>query len=310
MNYENTFSTQSKVKGFSLVIIAATLWGISGPVAQYLFEQHSFSPEWLVVVRLLMSGILLLGLAYRKEKFKVWGIWRDKNDRLSLLLFSILGILAVQYTFFAAIKNGNAATATVLQYLAPVIITGYLAIRSKRFPSVKEITALLLAIAGTFLLITHGNIHSLSISGLTVFWGLSSALALAFYTLQPHRILQKWGSTIVIGWGMLIGGVAFSPIHFPWIYHGSWSIPIYLSLFFIIIFGTLIAFFCYLESLKYISASQSSLLACLEPLSATLLSVAWLNVSFGFMEWIGTFCILCTIVLLSASKNNLISKNN
>lgn len=36
------------------------LWGISGTVAEYLFKKNGFTPEWLVVIRLLVSGMTLL----------------------------------------------------------------------------------------------------------------------------------------------------------------------------------------------------------------------------------------------------------
>ena len=48
--------------------------------------------------------------------------------------------------------------------------------------------------------------------------------------------------------------------------------------------------------------SESSILGCIEPLSATILSVLWLNVSFGLPELIGTACIIFTVILLSFSK--------
>ena len=48
---------KSRFKGIALVIFGATLWGISGTVAEFLFQKNSFTTEWLVVVRLLLSGI-------------------------------------------------------------------------------------------------------------------------------------------------------------------------------------------------------------------------------------------------------------
>ncbi|KAB2334933.1 EamA family transporter [Cytobacillus depressus] len=295
-------STFLRKKGILLVLIAAILWGVSGTVAQFLFQHQGFSPEWLVVVRLLISGALLLGIAYKKEKHRVWAIWKVKYDAFSIILFGILGMLGVQYTFFAAIKHGNAATATVLQYLAPVLIMCYAAFRSKRMPTKTEGLAFILAISGTFLLVTQGSFHTLSISGLALFWGLISAVALAFYTLHPLKLLANWGSVIVVGWGMLIGGVFFSFIHPPWAFEGHWSLSAVFSVIFVIAFGTFIAFYCYLESLKYISASETSLLACTEPLTAAFLAIIWLHVTFGLAEWIGTICILSTIALLSVKK--------
>ncbi|WP_316252431.1 EamA family transporter [Bacillus sp. YC2] len=299
---KNAAISYSRTTGIVLVLIGAILWGVSGTVAQYLFQHQHFNTEWLTSVRLLMSGILLLGIAYRKEKRRIWSVWKDKRDGFSLLLFGIFGMLGVQYTYFAAIQHGNAATATVLQYLGPAIITCFLALRSKRLPSGKELLAVLLAVLGTFILVTHGNVRSLSMSGWAIFWGISSAFALAFYTLQPHRLLKKWGSAIVVGWGMLIGGIALSFVRRPWNFEGQWSLSAYAAIVFIIIFGTLIAFYCYLESLKYLSASETSLLACAEPLSAAFLAVIWLHVPFGLSEWLGTLLILGTIALLSIKK--------
>ncbi|MGG0178626.1 DMT family transporter [Gottfriedia acidiceleris] len=299
MSSDKIALTNFRTKGIILVLTAAILWGISGTVAQFVFQRNHFSPEWLVVIRLLFSGFILLIFASLKEKRNIVEIWKDKKDVLSLLLFSILGMLAVQYTYFAAIKASNAATATILQYLAPVMITVYLAMRFKKVPTRKEVLAVILALAGTFLLVTHGTIKGLSITGWALFWGLASAFALAFYSLQPQNLLKKFGSTIVVGWGMLIGGICFSFIHSPFNFQGHWSMSAYFAVIFIVLFGTLIAFYCYLESLKYINASESSLLACVEPLSAAVLSVIWLRVNFEMIDWIGSLCIISTIVILS-----------
>ncbi|MDF2505478.1 DMT family transporter [Clostridium sp.] len=269
---------QPRIKGIMLVIIGAMLWGISGTVAQYLFQKKDFSPEWLVVIRLLISGLILLLYAFIKDKQNVWKIWSSKRDSLSLIFFSVLGMLGVQYTYFAAIKYGNAATATILQYLSPVIIVCYLAIRRKKIPNSQEIIAVGLAMLGTFFIITKGNIHSISISKLALFWGISSAFAAAFYTLQPHSLLNKWGSTLVVGWGMLVGGVTFSFIHQPWNFTGQWSITSILT----------------------------SVLSSVEPLSAAFLSVLWLHIPFGMPECLGTVCIIVTIIILSRVKNKKI----
>nr|WP_274597524.1 EamA family transporter [Clostridium beijerinckii] len=285
-----------------MVIIGAMLWGISGTAAQYLFQKKGFSPEWLVVIRLLSSGIILLLYTFMKGEQNIWEVWKSKNDALSLIFFSVLGMLGVQYTYFAAIKYGNAATATILQYSSPVIITCYLAIRNKKIPKLKEIIAIGLAMLGTSFIITKGNIHSISISRLALFWGIASAFAAAFYTLQPRLLLRKWGSILVAGWGMLIGGISFSFIEQPWNCTGIWSTNSILAIIFVVLFGTLIAFTCFLESLNYIKPTESSILSSAEPLSAAILSVLWLHEELGIAQWIGTACIITTIIILSRIK--------
>jgi drug/metabolite transporter (DMT)-like permease len=291
-----------KFLGIALVLTGATLWGISGTVVQFLFQQKGYNPEWLVVIRLLISGtILLMYSRFRKNK-DIFLIWKLKEDRIHILIFGIFGMLGVQYTYFAAIEAGNAATATVLQYLGPVFILGYIVLKSRRLPTNKEIISIFLALLGTFFLVTNGNVQTLSISKWAFFWGISSAIALAFYTLQPVQLIKKWETIIVVGWGMLIGGIGFSLINPPWVFQGQLSLSSFIAILFIIIFGTIIPFYFYLESLNYISATEASLLACVEPLSAAFLSVVWLHVSFGFYEWIGTILILATIAILSQEK--------
>lgn len=96
-----------------------------------------------------------------------------------------------QYTYFTAISASNAGTATVLQYIGPVLILIYLSIRTKRLPRKSELLAISLAVLGTFLLATHGKPGSMVLSGKALGWGLLSAGALAVYTVQPGRLLKN-----------------------------------------------------------------------------------------------------------------------
>ncbi len=285
-------------KGITLVVIAALFWGVSGTVVQYLLRL-GFTVDWLVSIRLMASGLIMLLYARIAKQERIWDIWKVKYDAVRLVLFSIFGMLAVQYTFFAAIDHSNAATATVLQYLAPILIAIYLAFKLRRIPKTKELIAILFAVVGTFLLVTEGNFSSLSISGAALFWGIGSAIALAIYTLSPQNLLARWGSIQVVGWSMLIAGLLFSLYHPPWKFSGNVSVASMVAVIFIVIFGTLLAFNFYLASLTYITPSETSLLACIEPLSAAVLSVVWLHVRFGAMEWIGAICIIVTVTILS-----------
>lgn len=298
-------SSNQRMKGIVLVLFASLLWGVSGTVAQYLFQTPKISPAWLVSARLLISGVILLILGYRKKGNYVWAIWSHESDRIKIVIFGILGMLTVQYTFFEAIDHGNAATATVIQYLAPVLIAIYVAFRTRRLPLFKEMLAIILAILGTFFLVTQGRLDSLAISQGALIWGLSSALALAFYNLYPVQLLARWGSMIVVGWGMLIGGIGCSFIHPLWRFEGDFTITALIAIIYIILFGTFIPFYAYTESLNYIYPSEASLLACAEPLSAVIVAVIWLHVPFGLPEWFGTACILSTIFILSVGGKKL-----
>ncbi|MCY7879313.1 DMT family transporter, partial [Bacillus spizizenii] len=255
--------------------------------------------------RLLLSGLLLLMiLSAGKNRRAVWEIWKDKKSAIQLIVFGIAGMLGVQYTFLASIGTGNAAVATLLQYLAPVMIVLFMLVTRKNSFQLADICALVLALGGTFLLLTNGSINNLTVSPLSVIWGLLSAAALAFYTLYSSPLLKKWGSALVIGWGMLIGGIGMSFIHPPWdVDVQGWTISENVSVGFIVIFGTLLGFYMYLTSLKYLFPQEASMLGCTEPVAAVASSILWLGVSFGLYQAAGTACILAMIFVLSQKKN-------
>ena len=136
-------------------------------------------------------------------------------------------------------------------------------------------------------------------SKLALFWGLLSAFSAAFYTLQPRYLLSRWRSSLVIGWGMLIGGIAMSPINPPWEFIGTWDLSAFWGLIFIIVFGTVIAFSAYLESIRYLLPSETGTIASVEPLSAVILSIYFLHTPFGLIDCLGGLCILSTVFILA-----------
>ncbi|WP_243300120.1 DMT family transporter [Bacillus litorisediminis] len=295
---------QPRWAGFLLVILGASFWGIGGTVSQHLFQKENISVEWLVSVRLLIAGVIMLLLSFFfKDRRKVIEIWSNRNTSLQLIIFGLLGMLVVQYTYMASINLGNAAVATLLQYLAPIFILMYLVLTRVKHLKLQDVIAVVLALSGTFLLLTNGSIGSLAVPMSSVVWGILSGLALAFYTLYAGGLLQKWGSVTVIGWAMIIGGIGMSLIHPPWRFDpGNWANSTYFYLGFVILFGTMLAFWFYLESLKYLKPQETSLLGTLEPLAAIITSVLWLKIPFGIYQLIGTFFILCMILYLSLVK--------
>ncbi|MFZ3195304.1 MAG: EamA family transporter, partial [Bacillus mycoides] len=88
----------NRLKGIIMVVIGACLWGLSGTAAQQLFQYENVSTEWLVTIRLLISGaILLIMSSFGANKKEIFGIWKQKSDANKIILFGLLGMLAVQY---------------------------------------------------------------------------------------------------------------------------------------------------------------------------------------------------------------------
>ena len=111
-----------------------------------------------------------------------------------------------QLTYLEAIAETNAGTATVLQYLCPVGILAYTCVKDRVAPTLSEVVSMLLAIGGTFLIATHGQLNHLAINPKGLAWGLISAFAYAPLHHSTYSVNSKMGSMLVIGIGMLIPG--------------------------------------------------------------------------------------------------------
>lgn len=295
----------SRYKGIILVITGALFWGIGGTVSKKLFQEFAIDVNWLVTTRLLIAGVLLLTVQFfRKDRAQIIGVWKTRRVAIQLMIFGLLGMLAVQYTYMASIKHGNAAVATLLQYLAPVMIIVYLLFRRQTILTRKDLLTVSLALIGCFFLLTNGSITQLSLPAPAIIWGVLSGVALAFYTLYAVPLLKQYDSLVIVGWAMIIGSLALSFVHPPWqMDFQSLTVEAYFYLLFVIIFGTMLAFWFYIESLQSLAAKESSLLGSTEPIAAVLSSVFWLKEPFGAFQWLGTICIMIMIVVLALSKN-------
>ncbi len=282
-----------RLHGIVLAIAGPLLWGFSGIAAQALFTTYQMSPQWLVCIRMIGAGILLILFGYATEPHAMNAPWRQPRSASALLVFSFIGMLPAQLTYFMAIKHSNAATATILQFLSPVLIIVYLAIRYWHRPRKTDVVSVILALVGTYLLVTHGQLNQLSISTTGFVWGLLTALSTAIYTLFPRHLLRKFGAVPIVGWAMLLGGVSFL------LFLRGKSLPVLdfrgiLIVAFVIIFGTLFAYLFVLQSLRFIAPTMTSLLGAFEPLTSTILTVLIFQIQFGWPELIGTILIIMT----------------
>jgi drug/metabolite transporter (DMT)-like permease len=105
-------------------------------------------------------------------------------------------------------------------------------------------------------------------------------------------------------WAML-SGIGMSFITSPWHFTGHSSLGTWGLVSFVVMLGTLVAFYVYIASLKYITASEASLLSCGDPLSASIIAVAFLYVQMGLAAMLGGLCILVTVTILARKRSTV-----
>lgn len=295
--------TTREVKGIVLASVSATFWGVSGAIAQTLFDTTDINSIWLTGIRMLGAGIGLL-LISLVTKVDLWSIWRHPSDLLQIAGYTLLGLMPVQFTYFLAVEASNAATATILQFMGPVFIAIWLVVAHQQWPTRSEGLAIVLAVAGSFLLVTHGNPATLVISVWALIWGLLSGVTSATNTLMPTKLLTKYSAMTVNTWSMLLGGLLFNLVQPFWSIQIPLTVANISKLGFVVVFGTLLAFLFFLESLNYIRPTVVSLLDAFEPLSATVIAVVLLGVNFGWLDIFGSLLIISTVFILAIGQRH------
>ena len=299
-NEENRTEKNRMITGTIVTIAGGILWGVSGVCGQYMFQNKGVTAPWLVSVRLVAAGLLMLCYYFLTDREQTLAIWKSKRDRRDVLIYGLLGMMPCQYAYFQTIEWSNAGTATVIQYLGPALIVIWVCFRTKRMPTVQEVIGVILAVIGVFLIATHGNPTTLALSGRALLMGLASAVAVALYTLEPARLQKKYDTPLILAWGMAIGGIALTLISRPWTVKGIQAdTEMFTSLAFVVVFGTMAGFSLYMTGVKLIGSVKASLYACMEPVSSMILTVLWMKVNFTTPDLIGTLFVIATIIILA-----------
>ena len=293
-----------KKTGYFLTVFGAVCWAFSGACGQYLFQHRGLDANWLVSVRLTMAGLLLVLYSLARWRSGAVQVFQTRKGVGAIIVFAVFGMAMCQYSYFRSIELSNAATATTLQYTGPALVLLWLALREKRMPTPKELIAVVCAMGGAFLLATHGDPSQMALSPKALLWCVLAAISIAVYSVQPRGMIAKYGTLPVTGFGMLIGGLGLCAVFRPWHIVGQWDAVTVIGMVYIIIFGTICAFCCYLEGVRRIGAAKGSILAAVEPVASAVLSVCWLGVPLIGMDIGGIALIVVAMVLLAGDSKS------
>lgn len=297
--------TNTKTFGIIITLIAGICWGFSCACGQFLFDYKGVTSNWLVPIRLMLAGTMILVFLFVKSPGQVIAPWKNKRDAAEFLIFSFFGMTLCQYSYFMAIQHSNAGVATVLQYTGPALILIYVCLRARRKPRIYETGALILSLSGTFILATHGDVTTMALSDAALFWGVMAAITLAVYSVQPERIIHKYGSLLPVGWAMFLGGIVMNATFRPWTAKGIIiDLETVLALLGVVLFGTILAFSLYLKGMQLIGATDAAMISCVEPVAAVFFAVMWLGETFMPIDFLGMALTIGAVLVISFFKDS------
>ncbi|HSJ37016.1 MAG TPA: DMT family transporter [Planococcus sp. (in: firmicutes)] len=288
-----------KEKGVILVMLAAVCWGISGVIADILMSS-GWNPIVISFYRGAIGLLFFIGwfLLHFKENWSV-------SPRL--YIWSLIAGVAVagNFTFyFLSIQASSVAVAATLMYTAPVfvLVTSFL-LRLERSTWFKwgSIAGVL---SGIVLLTGAYNLDSIAVSFLGTATGLASAISYALFIFAFKKASELGKPQITL----TIAFLSFCVVLFFFTDNQEAAAVLTspdIALFILLgIVGAGLSFILYVIGIRSTTASTASMVAMIEPVTASLLGFLLLGVHLTIVQMLGMAVILSTITLLSVKQSS------
>lgn len=291
-----TAAPHDRARGRWLVFLATVFWGTTATLARSVFRDAGVDPLMVVELRLVIAATALLAwmLARDRRLLRI-----DPRDLPYLITLGIAGVAAVQGTYYYAIAKLGVGPAILLQYLAPSLIVVWDFLRGVR-PRASMVTAVLLALAGTALLVSQMSPASASASWFDRAVGLSSAVIFAFYVLYSKRGLARYAPETLLFYTFVIAAIAWMVVIPPSrILEMHFSADLWFRFLLLGLFSTLVPFRCFYSGLKRLPAAEAGIIATAEPVVAIIAAGVFLGESLAMLQYAGAALVITAAALAS-----------
>lgn len=285
----SSLSRKIIVQGYLLVILAALLWSVSGPIAKLAYE-HGATPAETSFWRVGFGALFFWLHALHSGEYVI-----ARNDIVKLLLFGALCIAVINYCFMQSVCQVGAGMATVLLYTSPMYVAVMSWIFFKEHLSGVKKFALVLAFAGVICISLNGKSATSELLPAGVLFGLSAGLTYSIQYIVSKIFLARHSSVSVYCYGFLGAMVMLSPfVSFTGISLTGWFAMLAVGFF-----STYLAYRAYGLALKILPATKAALAANVDPLFAALVAWIWWGEVMPPMAFAGGACVIASVFLMA-----------
>lgn len=299
--------------GLVLVTSGALLFIVNAGVSRVALRA-GVDPLMLTSVRVTGTAVALLLVA---ALFRPSAL-RPPGGRLGLLLVAhgLVGVAALQWTYFVAIDRLPVGMALLLEYQAPILVALWARVVGKEQVRGRMWVGLALAMLG--LSAATGVWRGVTLDLVGIAAALGAAVCLAAYYLIGEHGVARLDPLRVILWSFLVAAVGlnvFSPVgsfqvglldtSVPLLGRlASYDVPVWSTLVWIILLGTLAPFAMTLLALRHLRATTVTMIAMLEPVGVSALGWAWFYESLGAVAVIGGVAVVAGILLAQSARHS------
>jgi drug/metabolite transporter (DMT)-like permease len=292
--------------GLLLGVASAFAFSSSGPMVKPLLEA-GWSLGAALLIRMSIAALILspalIGAVRRQHGF-------IRRHGVLIVAFGLSGVAGCQLLYFSAIQRMPVAVALLIQYLAPVLVIGFVWLRTGRAPSKLVIAGTVVAIVGLVLVV--------DVTGATFDpWGtllaLGAAVCAAVYFVIGERAGDDLPPLALASGGLVVGTVLMGilclsgvlPFEAPpvTVVLGGVAVPGLVPMLWVAVVATTVGYALGVMAVPRIGSRFASFVGLAEVLFA--LGFAWLLLGEAPapVQLLGGALILAGVVLVRLDAN-------
>ncbi len=259
-------------KAHVALFLVALIYGANYTIAKVVMDEGYLQPFAFILLR-VVGGALLFSLfhqAFIRERV-------SRADLPLLVLCGLFGIAANQLFFFSGLKLTTPINASLIMTTTPILVLLSSSLLIGERITLNKILGIALGASGAVLLISYGRQVSFDSDGrLGDFLVFLNASCFGIYLVLVKTLMKKYHPITVVRWIFVFGlifVVPFGAPQLPAVVWASFTPGVWLSITYVIICTTVLAYFFNAYALSVVNPSVVSIYIYLQPVLATLIAL-------------------------------------
>lgn len=274
------------------LIFGANYWIAKGLMPGYL------NPYQLVMIRIAGATLIfwLLGLVIKQEKI-------SRKDMITIVVAAIFGTTMNQLFFFVGLNLTTPVDVSIIHVSNPIFVLIFAALFIKEKITLRKMAGVVLGASGALILIIYGNNVDFGSDTFTGnLFAMINMLAYALYLVIIKPVMARYHPFTVMKWVFLTGFATTLPItfsHIPEISFSGFESQAWISLIYVVIATTFLAYLLTIYALKHVEASVASFYIYLQPVIVAVIAFWIGSQDFTLSKLIAALLIFTGVYLVS-----------
>lgn len=282
------------------VIGANVIYGINYVVAKGIMPDYLL-PRPIIFLRIIGAALIfwLVSLFFPKEKVA-------KKDLIRLAICAIFGVAINQVMFFEGLNLTTPINASIIIVTVPIMVLVFAHFIIGDKISSNKLIGILFGFTGAVYLILQGGSMSFDKNtALGNFFIFLNASSYALFLVLVKPLMIKYSPLTIMKWVFTFGIIYIFPVSIQQVIASDFNaIPfnIWLSIIYVVVFTTVLAYFLNNYSLKTISPTMNSAYIYLQPLLATIVALWTSKDNLTYIEILAALLIFTGVYFVNFKK--------